>query len=235
MGTFTVTGANSSFALNDGANLLINGVISAATITIHDGSDTISLGNGGFVTSGATRPTTALMLNQLPPNGTTTLGAYLYGGSVLQTGSSFTVTNQNGTPESVLAIILPLTGGGTVQFSASGLDAPNTWLIISVGNGQAGGMIDVKAFDFAYSPPPGRADFTGTIDGDSGDAAAGVAFIEPQPNASFRIDGCPIHSVNCALLATQGVPTTNPANDINLGAPLNHAEPGRPGAAGGIG
>jgi hypothetical protein len=94
-----------------------------------------------------------------------------------------------------------------------------------VGNGQAGGPIDVKALDFVYSPPPGRAEFTGMVNGFSGEAAAGVAFIEPQPNASFRIDGCPIHSVNCSLLPPQGVPTSNPANDIDLGAPLNTQNP----------
>jgi hypothetical protein len=220
LGTFTVTGSGSSFALSDGANLLISGVVSAATITIHDGSNTISLGNGGFFTDGAVRPTGALLADLLPPNGTTTLGAYLYGGSVLQTGSSFTVNNlPDGTQESVLAITLVPSGGGTLQFNSGGLVAPNTWLVVNVGNGQAGGIIDVKALDFNYSPPPSRADFTGTIDGNSGQTAAGVAFIEPQPNSNFRMNGCPIHSVNCVLLTTQGVPTTNPANDINVGAP----------------
>jgi hypothetical protein len=165
------------------------------------------------------------MASQLPPNGTTTLGAYLYAGNVLQTGTSFTVTNLSGTPESILAITLPTNGGGTLQFNSGGLYAPNTWLIVSVGDGQGSGQIDVMSFDFDYSPPPARAEFTGTIDGDSGQAAAGVSYIEPQPDPNFRIDGCPIHSVNCVLLATQGVPTTNPANDINVGAPLNTENP----------
>ena len=208
--------------LNDNVNLLISGVVTAATINIHDGTNTISLGDGSFVTGGTTRGSGTLLESQLP-NSSNTPGAYLSAGSVIQTGTSFTV-NPNNQP-GVLEITLSTGGGGTVQFSADGLVAPSTWLIVNVGNGQAGGPIDVKALDFVYSPPPGKADFTGTIDGDSGQAAAGEAFIEPQPNASFRVDGCPIHSVNCELLATQGVPQSNPANDISVGAPLNTQNP----------
>ena len=63
------------------------------------------------------------------------------------------------------------------------------------------------------------------VDGFTGAAAAGVSFIVPQPNPNFRIDGCPIHSVNCNLLATQGVPASSPLNDITLGAPLNTENP----------
>ncbi len=216
--------ANGTFALDDNVNLLISGVVTAATIVIHDGADTITLGDGGFVTGGTTtRPSGTLQESQLP-NSSSTMGAYLYAGSIIQTSTSFTV-NELSTPESVLAITLPANGGGVLQFSTGGLDAPNTWLIVNVGNGQAGGAIDVKALDFVYSPPPGQAGFTGMVDGDSGQAAAGEAYIEPQPNASFRLDGCPIHSVNCELLATQGVPTANPVNEINVGAPLNTQNP----------
>jgi adhesin HecA-like repeat protein len=223
LGSFTATG---TFVLDDGVSLLIDGVVTAASIMINDNADTISLGNGGFVTGGAVRPSGTLQVNKLPTFATTP-GAYLFGGSVLQTGNSFSVTNiiNPVTPESILSITLPKTGGGTLQFSGDGLDAPNTWLIVSVGNGSAGGPFIIKALDFAYSPPPGRANFTGLINGLTGAAAAGVANIQPQPNANFRVDGCPIHSVNCALLPTQGVPTTNPVNDINIGAPLNTQNP----------
>ncbi|HVC59379.1 MAG TPA: hypothetical protein VND19_03305, partial [Acetobacteraceae bacterium] len=218
LGNFTAGG---SFVLNDGANLLISGVVSAATINIDDGTNTISLGNAGFVTGGAVRPPIALLAAQLPPSSITTQGAYLHAGNVIQTGGSFTVANLPGTPESILSISLPPNGGGTLQFNSAGLIAPATWLIVSVGNGQASGPIDVAALDFAYSPPPGRASLAGSIGGFNGQAAAAAAFIQPQPNANFRVNGCPIHSVNCVLLATQGVPQTNPANDIVLGVPFN--------------
>ncbi len=227
LGSFTAGG---SFALNDGADLLISGVISAATITIHDGNDTISLGNAGIVTGGAVRPPGAIPASRLPPSGITTQGAYLYAGNVIETGSSFTVTNLPGTAESILSIILPQGGHGTLQFtpgtsSSNGLLAANTWLILGIGEGRASGAINVKAFDFLYNPPPGGALFTGTVNGDVGQAAAAAAFILPSPNSNYRINNCPIHSVTCLLLSTEGVPTNNPINDITLGAPLNTENP----------
>ena len=39
--------------------------------------------------------------------------------------------------------------------------------------------------------------------------------------ASSLINSCPIHSVNCVLLPTQGLPTANPLNDINFGSMFN--------------
>jgi hypothetical protein len=59
------------------------------------------------------------------------------------------------------------------------------------------------------------------VTGLSGPAAAGAAGIQPSPNANFRINSCPIGSVNCVLLPTQGVPTANPLNDINIGTLFN--------------
>jgi hypothetical protein len=223
LGSFT---AASTLTLYDGVPLSISGVVTAPAIYLYDGSNTITLAGGQFVTGGAIRPNGTLQPKQLPPGPITSQGAYLFAGSVLQTGASFTVTNipSPATPESILEITLTKGGGGTVQFSG-GLNAPKTWLIVNVGNGTASGQINVEALDFGYTLPPGRADFTGTINGFTGAAAAGVANIQPQPNANFRVDGCPIHSVNCALLPTQGVPTTNPVNDINIGAPLNQENP----------
>lgn len=120
----------------------------------------------------------------------------------------------------------PGTSNGTVQFGSNGLMAPNTWLILNIGNGTAGGTFNVEAFDFAFLQPPGLANFTNaTIDGLSGNAAAGAGFIQPQPNSNFRIDGCPIHSVNCAILSIATLPQSNPVDDITLGQPVNSQNP----------
>ncbi len=235
-GTILATSAAGSVSIvSDGTttadNIYLNGMVSAPTIDITALFGEISLGNGTLVTggvlNGGMRPTGTILPKNLPPNGITTQGAYLTASNVIQTPGSFTVQNLPGTIESVLSITLkPNSSSSTLQFSSGGLDAPHTWLILNVGIGQASGRIDVEALDFGYILPPGKADFTNsTINGFTGDAAAAAAFIEPQPNANFRVDGCPIHSVNCVLLATQGVPTTNPANDINLGAPLNTQNP----------
>ncbi len=224
LGNFT---ANRSFTLDDGANLLISAVVSAPTINILDGVNTISLGDGGFITGGAIRPSGTLTAAQLPPNSnieTHGLGAYLSAGSVIQTGGKFTVSNLPGTQESILSITLAQNGNGKLALPG-GLNAPATWLIVGVGNGSASGQIAVKALDFIFTSPPGQGVLFGTVNGFTGQAAASASFIEPQPNANFRINNCPIHSVNCVLLPTQGVPPTNPLNDIALGAPLNNENP----------
>ncbi|HUB16032.1 MAG TPA: S-layer family protein, partial [Acetobacteraceae bacterium] len=214
LGNFTAAGG--TFLLNDGVNLLINGVISAASIQINDPLQ-IVLGNGGFVTGGAIRPATTLQASQLP-TAATDPGAYLAAGSVLETGG-FSVSNLPGTQESILSITLT-NPTGSVQFGGTGLNAPNTWLILGLFSGTAGGSFNVKALDIAFLQPPGSATFvSSTINGFTGNAAAGAGNIEPQPNTNFRIDGCPIHSVNCAILSTQSLPEANPLNDINLGSP----------------
>lgn len=226
LGSFTAVG---TFTLDDSANLLLNGPVSAATINVDDGASTLTLGTGGLDTAGANRPTGTLKASQLPPesNGLTQgLGAYLSAGSVTQTGGGFDVSNTYSGTQSVLSIVLAA-GNGSLQFGAApgGLQGPNTWLIVSVGGGSASGNINVKAFDFGFTMPPGTASFTGSVDGNTGAAGAGTANIQPQPNANFRINGCPIHSVNCALLATQGLPQSSPVSDINVGAPLNTENP----------
>jgi hypothetical protein len=59
------------------------------------------------------------------------------------------------------------------------------------------------------------------VTGLTGAAAAGVSGIQPSPNSNFRINSCPIASVNCVLLSTLAVPTANPLNDINIGTLSN--------------
>ena len=41
------------------------------------------------------------------------------------------------------------------------------------------------------------------------------------PDSNFRFNSCPIHSVNCVLLPTLGIPMANPLNDINIGSLYN--------------
>ena len=220
LGNFTANGG--SFILHDGANLLINGVVTAATIQITDPGQ-ITLGNGSFVTGGAVRPSMALTTSQLP-TAATTQGAYLTAGSVVESGG-FSVSNLPGTQESIISIALG-NGAGSVQFGGSGLFAPNTWMILSVGNGTASGSFNVEALDFIYIQPGGQATFiNASVAGLSGNAAAGAAFIQPQPNTNFRIDGCPIHSVNCTILTTQTLPQASPVSDIIVGAPGNSQNP----------
>ena len=229
-GAVSVTGAGSTFTLNNSGSVTINNIVTAAKLLITTPA-TIFLGNGGFVTGGVPNgtplPITSLGTNALPflgnaPYMGVSQGAWLKASNIIQSGNVFTVTNFNGIAESVLLLDLTPNSTASMLHFTDGLQAPATWAIFDVGNGQANGTFNVERLDFIYTQPPGTAAFVNSmVGGDTGNAAAGAAFIQPQPNANFRIDSCPIHSVNCAILTTLSLPTANPLNDIILGTPAN--------------
>jgi hypothetical protein len=45
--------------------------------------------------------------------------------------------------------------------------------------------------------PSGGADLTGTVNGISGVSAAGLSFIQPEPNTNYQFNKCEIGSVSC--------------------------------------
>ncbi|HUN40417.1 MAG TPA: filamentous hemagglutinin N-terminal domain-containing protein [Acetobacteraceae bacterium] len=234
-GPVTVNGVGSSFSLNDVANVTINNIIVASRLLITTPA-TIFLGNGGLVTGGVPNgtplPLKSLSTNELPflgnaPYMGVSQGAWLKASNVIQTGNAFTVANFSGTAESVLLIDLTPNSTASMLHLAGGLMAPTTWAIFDVGAGQANGSFNVQRLDFLYTQPPGLASFTNaTVGGDTGFAAAGTSFIQPLPNANYRVNGCPIHSVNCTILTTLSLPTANPLNDIIIGSPSNSQNQG---------
>jgi hypothetical protein len=171
------------------------------------------LGNGaGFVTSGVARPPGAIPFSSLPPRGTTTRGAYLNVGSFVQEGSSFVTGLDGASP------VLDINSSGNITFSnGPGLVAPTAWLELNLQGGFVSGVVNVEALDITYASSSGGADLSGTINGVAGPAAAGAGFIGPQPSAQFRINSCPVHSVNCVLLPTESLPTASPLNDLLVG------------------
>jgi hypothetical protein len=146
------------------------------------------------------------------PTAATDDGAYITAGSFVQSGRS-TVSGLTG-PSSILRI--DVTGKLTLDPNV-GLQAPQTWLIFGLAGGQATGNIVVGGLDIAHIGSAG-ATLTGSVNKLGGSAAAGASNIEPQANPSFRFNSCPIHSVNCVLLPTQGVPQSNPLQDLYLGS-----------------
>jgi hypothetical protein len=79
----------------------------------------------------------------------------------------------------------------------------------------------VGALDVSYVQANSGSQISGSIGQFSGQAAAGAANIQPTANSNFRFNSCAIHSVNCVLLPTQGLPTANPLNDIVIGSLFN--------------
>ena len=195
LGDFNV----SSFTLNDGADLLIPGTLSAPHIAIVALSNTISLGDGAtIITSGTVRPAGPIQSALEPINGGP--GALLEAANFTQIGSS-TVFGLNGAPAT-----LQIATTGRDQFDPPlGLQATGTWLILDLANGSAAGNVFVKALDVAFTAA-GSANLTGTIGGIVGGAAAAAASIQPETNMNYLFNGCIIASAVCQP------PTSNPLN-----------------------
>jgi hypothetical protein len=214
LGSFTTA---SSFVLNDATELLISGPLTAGYISINTGSRQISFGNGAMIAAGGFARPSGVVTN-LPSASTTTSGAYLTAGGFIQRGDGF-VVGLGGGPN---ILRIDVSGSGNIIFDAAGgLHGPATWLILGIDSGRATGNVAVKSFDIARLGSGGSAELTGSVNGLTGPSAASAAAIRPSPSSDFRFNSCAVHSVNCVLLPTEGVPTANPLNDISIGSFVN--------------
>ena len=213
-----------TFTLGDGTDLTIKGPLTAPTIIIDTGANALTLADKTVITTGGTlRPPGRITNFPGDTPATTTNGTFLTTAKAFSQPGSSTVLGFGGGP-SVLRI--NATGNADVAFDPiAGLRGPNTWLILALGTGATIGQINVKNLDVIRGQN-GGADLTGTVLGVPGPAAAGVAGIQPGPNAKFRFNQCAISSVNCLLLGGEGVPVANPLNNIYFGIPSNSNEEG---------
>jgi hypothetical protein len=211
-----------TLTLVDGVDLTITGPLTAPTIVINTGANTLTLADQAVITTGGTaRPPGTVTTFPGDTPATTTNGAFLTtAGGFIQQGTS-TIRGSNG--PSVLRI--NAIGGANITFDkTAGLQGTNTWLILDIGSGKATGQITVKDLDVIQNGQGGSAGLTGTVTGLTGSAAAGASGIQPVPNSNFQINSCPIHSVSCVLLPTLAVPVQNPLNDIDIGTLFNPNE-----------
>ena len=212
-----------TFTLDNGVGLTINGPLTAPTIVIDTGANTMTLADKAVITTGGT-PRPAGTITSFPGDtpALTTNGAFLTTSSGFTQQGSSTILGFGGGP-AILRINANRDANITFD-PVAGLQGTNTWLILNIGTGKSSGQIHVKNLDVIHNGQTGAASLSGTVTGLSGPAAAGASGIQPNPNANFRINSCPIGSVNCVLLPTQGVPTANPLNDINIGTLFNPNE-----------
>jgi hypothetical protein len=189
LGDFTAP----TFALADGRNLLINAVLTATDIALTAPTSQITLGDGAsIVTGGVAPPATPgpLVPAQEPSDGAP--GAYIQAATFTQVGSSSLLGQGHG------PATLQISTTGNVQFDPPlGLQAPNGWLILNLGDhATAGGNVFVRALNVTYGVP-GSANLFGTVDGITGRAAAAEGFIQPSVNAQYQFNGCEIGAVAC--------------------------------------
>jgi len=213
-----------TFTLGDGTDLTIKGPLTAPTIIIDTGANALTLADKTVITTGGTvRPPGRITNFPGDTPATTTNGTFLTTAKTLSQLGSMSVLGFGGGP-SVLRI--NAIGDASVTFDPlAGLQGPDTWLILASGTGTTIGQINVKNLDVIRGQN-GGTNLTGTVLGVPGPAAAGVAGIQPGPNANFRFNQCGISSVNCFLLGGEGVPVANPLSNIYFGLPSNTNEEG---------
>jgi hypothetical protein len=209
-----------TLTLDDGVGLTITGPLTAPSIVIDTGANPLTLADKATITTGGIdRPPGIIPSTDFPPKKLTTNGAYFMTSSGFTQIGTSTILGFGGGPS-----VLRISAGGNANITfdpLAGLQGKNTWLILDIGTGKASGQINVKNLDVNQTSQAGAAGLTGSVTGLTGAAAAGVSGIQPSPNSNFRINSCPIASVNCVLLSTLAVPTANPLNDINIGTLSN--------------
>jgi hypothetical protein len=213
------SGANissvTSIVVNAGGSISLGGVLNAPLILVNNGGGTVTVLDGTqIVTTGTIRPTGALTMDQLPSSTTSTSGFYLTTGLYQQNGA-LTVSGATSTAR--------IDASSAVQFGNSGGIVDTTgWVILSLTSGaSATGAVDVNNLDAVFAGSTAGTALTGSVHGLSGNAAAGAANISPGTNSTFQINGCPISSVNCVLITTQGIPAASPLRDFTIGSVFN--------------
>jgi filamentous hemagglutinin family protein len=200
--------------------ITLGGLIDAPTIVIGDKTDTpmvVTFASNTIITGTAVQP--GSHQPPFPPANGSKPGIYVLTDKFAQTGTTF--VNPNGRA-STIEISLAKTNG-TITFDPSysaGLVAPSSELFLDLNFGIATGHIDVAGLNLEYLQPGSNnlTDLYGTIDNETGPAAAGAAYIV-QPNSNYRFNACPIQSINCILISPVLVPITNPVEDVEVTTP----------------
>jgi len=213
--------AGTMLTLDNAAPLLVAGTIRAPTMVITTTPYQVTIAGGtNLITGGIARPTSPLASDTFPTPAQG--GAYF---SDFQSLGAFTVGAPGGGP-SILRI--DAYNGGSVTFGGTGVNGPNTWLIIDLhgvgaGLGTASGPITIAALNvvFPAGSAGGGASFSGAIGGLAGQGAAGAGQIVPNPDSRFRFDSCAIGSVNCIVLPLEVLPIGNPLQEFSIGSLLN--------------
>ncbi|MDE2583106.1 MAG: hypothetical protein KGL52_15835, partial [Rhodospirillales bacterium] len=199
----------------DGEDITLAGVITAPLLEVNAAPHQVTIANGTtIVTGGIARPADA-RFTQAP---TYEVGAYL--SDFVQQGA-VSVTSPTG-GYSILEITT--SSGGNIAFDPkAGLTGQKTWMILNLPgqiSGFASGNVFVRWLDVFYAPGSsgGGASLGGSINGITGQAAAGAGFIHSAADTRFRINACAIASVNCIILPVEVLPLTNPLEEFSIGS-----------------
>jgi hypothetical protein len=226
LGSFIMRDSN--FDLTNTGSLVITGplVADAIDITVNGSLLLDGTPDGGIYIAGPIEP----KISQNPVIGTDSIitvnGA---GSSITQTGQ-FNINNGgtygtglNNTNYPSATLFMSLTSGGLITFAPApplannGLQAPSVELFLYDGNGGlATGNVNLKALTVLNGSPTVTVNLSGFIDNVGGQAGAAKGFVNPFSQPGYRLNACPIGSVNCTILPIESLPPGDPLQNFDL-------------------
>jgi hypothetical protein len=199
----------------DGA-LLLDGVLSAPSMIIRSVGP-MTVGELSLYTGGVpfTQPPPGrVTLSRLPDPVPGDPGAVLETRDITMTIDSITIQtlSESSSANATLALRLPATGGRMILRT---LDGPATDATLDLGGGgYAAGLIGLR--NLTVLGTGGSTDLEGTIGGIGGQGAAGRAGLGPRLTPEYRINNCPLSSVNCVQFVVRLATPADPIRDLGL-------------------
>jgi hypothetical protein len=219
LGSLTVIGGDGNLALSNAIPLAVTGPITAAYIAV-TATDLLTL-TGTITTTGLPLTTQAGSTTPVSPGSYFAVVSGPNGGasSIQQTGTLL-LQPSSGADTGTVRLDLPENGG---SITLANLVGPQVSLILYTRyGGTVTGTINVG--DLRVVGALGSAFLLGTVANTGGALAAHNATIRSNPSTTYRINGCPIGSVNCILLPVGIIPAVNPLRDFNLGLSSNSGD-----------
>ncbi len=199
----------------DGA-LLLDGVLSAPSMIIRSvgpmtvGELTLYTGGVPFTQP----PPGSVTQSRLPEPVPGAPGAVLETRDITMTIDSITIQTLGGSSggNATLALRLPATGG---RMTFRTIDGPTTDLTLDLGSGgYAAGLIALR--NLTVLGFGGSTDLEGTIAGIGGQGAAGRAGLGPRLTPEYRINSCPLSSINCVQFVVRLATPADPIRDLGI-------------------
>jgi hypothetical protein len=219
LGSLTVTGGDGMLAVNNAIPLAVTGPITATYIAV-TATDRLTL-TGTITTTGLPLATQAGSTTPVDPGTYFAVVSGPNGGtsSIQQTGT-LVLQPSSGAGTATLRLDLSDNGG---SITLNNLVGPQASLILYTRTaGTATGTINVG--DLRVVGALGSASLFGNVANTDGALAARNASIRSNPSTNYRINGCPIGSVNCVLLPVGMLPSINPLRDFVLGLGSNSGD-----------
>jgi len=218
--------SDSLFHLVNTGNLILNGPLVANEINISTSGGLLlngTAGGGLFFTGGEASPVATA-----PRTG---VDSILRAASIVETGTYYLNAGPNsplynspaylGTSVKNATIFMvtaasPSSPGGNIQLATApgGLYGPAVNVVLNSGTtGFETGNMDVYHLEILGGK---FANLSGSIDGITGQPAAGKASAYPYPSKAYQFNGCTIGSLNCFTLGIEEVPNQNPLDRFDL-------------------